>query len=221
MAPIEPLDVRERTTSELLSMIAGRSVKWESGVSEISKMTSSEISQRLQVDTEAARKIQAALELVGRGTVIPRNREITCGEHVVEYFRSRLSGYARESFWILTLNQKNRPIDIHRISEGTLSMCPVHPREAYLKALRDSAAGVIFVHNHPSGDPTPSQDDISLTERLCESGKILGIRVLDHLIVGREGFTSFRALELLPSSSGTASTMAAEETDEDSASPGF
>ena len=211
---VEPFDVRKRTTAELLSMIAGRPVEWSSGVSEISRMTVSEISRNLKVDPEGARRIQASLELLGRELVLPRNIRIRAGNDVADYFRARLSGYDRESFWTLTLDQKHHPIDCHQISEGTLSMTPVHPREAFSKVIRDSAAAVIFIHNHPSGDPSPSEEDVSLTRRLCECGAILGIRVLDHIVVGREGFASLRDMGLVPDNQNRAA-MAAESVHEE------
>ncbi|WP_053764646.1 JAB domain-containing protein [Leptospirillum ferriphilum] len=212
---VEPLNVRERTTSELLSMIAGRQVVWSAGVSDLSRMTASELSKNLNVDQGSARKIQAALELAAREIALPKDVPIRSGNDVANYFRARLSMYDKESFWSLTLDQKHRPIDCHRISEGTLSMTPVHPREAYSKVLRDSAAAVIFVHNHPSGDPSPSRDDISLTRRLCEIGSLLGIRVLDHVVVGQEGFISLRDMGAVPENQ-TYAPMAAETAPETS-----
>jgi len=97
----------------------------------------------------------------------------------------------QEAFWVLTLDQKHREIDRHLVSLGTLTASLVHPREVYRPALIDGAAAVLFVHNHPSGDPTPSHEDRKLTTRLIEAGEILGIRVLDHVIIAREGHTSF------------------------------
>jgi DNA repair protein RadC len=89
------------------------------------------------------------------------------------------------------MTQKNDVIDRHMISLGTLTASLVHPREVYRPALQDGAAAVAFVHNHPSGDPTPSPEDRALTKRLADAGALLGIRVLDHVIVGRERFYSF------------------------------
>jgi len=97
----------------------------------------------------------------------------------------------REMFFVVTLNQKHKIIDKHLVSMGTLTCSLVHPREVYRTALLDNAAAVVFVHNHPSGDCTPSKEDNELTKRLCEAGKLLGIRVLDHVIVG-DTYISFR-----------------------------
>src|SRR5690606_7200045 len=97
----------------------------------------------------------------------------------------------KESFVCLILNTKNKIIRDHTISEGTLNQSLVHPREAFQEAIRDSAHSVIFMHNHPSGDPTPSREDIRITHRLVQAGEILGIRVLDHIIIGRDSYYSF------------------------------
>jgi len=100
-------------------------------------------------------------------------------------------GLQQEIFWVLLLNTKNRvigqPIETTR---GLLDCSPVHPREVFSKAIRYNAAAVILAHNHPSGDPTPSKEDIAITRRLIEAARIIGIRVLDHLIVGKPSDTS-------------------------------
>jgi DNA repair protein RadC len=96
------------------------------------------------------------------------------------------SGDAQETFFVLLLDTKNKligsPVECLR---GLLNQCPVHPREVFREAVRQSAASVILAHNHPSGDPTPTKEDIDITRRLIEAGKILGIRVLDHVVCGR------------------------------------
>lgn len=90
----------------------------------------------------------------------------------------------REQFMLLSLNTKNGVIAIRMISTGSLNANVVHPREVFKAAVLDSAAHIIVTHNHPSGDPTPSREDIEITKKLVESGKILGIDVLDHVIIG-------------------------------------
>jgi DNA repair protein RadC len=96
-----------------------------------------------------------------------------------------LSTWAQEAFIVFTLNTKNHIIDRHLVTLGTLNASLVHAREVYRRAVMDSAAAIIIAHNHPSGDPTPSGEDISLTRQLVAAGKALGISVLDHVIVGR------------------------------------
>ncbi len=97
----------------------------------------------------------------------------------------------QESFHVVTMNQKNAVIARHMVSLGSLTYSLVHPREVFRPALLDNAAAVAFVHNHPSGDPKPSKDDIELTARLKDCATLLGIRILDHVVVGREAFFSF------------------------------
>jgi DNA repair protein RadC len=89
------------------------------------------------------------------------------------------------------LDIHNRWLGDHVVSEGGLTKTLVHPREVFRPAIRDAAEAVAFVHNHPSGDPTPSQDDIDMTRRLVEAGQMCGIRVVDHVIIGNNRFTSF------------------------------
>ncbi len=88
------------------------------------------------------------------------------------------------------LDAKNRIFKDYRVSEGTLTQSLIHPREAFRNAIKESAASVIFVHNHPSGDPTPSREDIMITERLVKAGELIGIKVLDHVIIGDNKFIS-------------------------------
>lgn len=195
---IEPFDVRERTTPEILSLVAGKPVKFSGTLAELSKMTTAEMGKTLEIGREASLKIKAALELASRQVLLSSKSFIRSGEDVAEYFWTRLSRAERESFWVLTLSAKHEVIDCHRISEGTLSMTPVHPREVFSRVIRDSASAVIFCHNHPSGFPEPSSEDRDMTERLCAGAQIFGIRVLDHVVVGRNGYVSFQERNLLP-----------------------
>jgi DNA repair protein RadC len=98
---------------------------------------------------------------------------------------------SKEYFISLHLDGKNRIICIDIISIGSLNQSIVHPRETFKTALLSSAAAIILVHNHPTGDPTPSREDLSITKRLCEAGEIIGCKILDHIICGDQTFTSF------------------------------
>ena len=99
---------------------------------------------------------------------------------------------AQEVFGILILNTKHKIVAVHEISRGSLNSSIVHPREVFKPAVLHNAAAIICFHNHPSGDPKPSEEDIAITKRLVEAGKILGIDVLDHIIVSDEGYTSLK-----------------------------
>lgn len=97
-----------------------------------------------------------------------------------------------ENFVVLCLDRKHKVISAEIVSVGTIDQCLVHPREVYKAAVMTSAAAVIVGHNHPSGDPTPSPEDISLTRRLLEAGEILGIELLDHVVIGEHSYRSLR-----------------------------
>jgi len=142
----------------------------------------------LAMDYAAAMEACAAYVQVSKPTI----REPDAVYRVVRPIIDAATGGDRqESFMILLLNTKNRlivpPVEATR---GLLDTSPVHPREVFREAVRHSAASAILSHNHPSGDPTPSKEDIDITRRLVEAGKILGIRVLDHVICGRPSDTS-------------------------------
>ena len=99
---------------------------------------------------------------------------------------------AQEVFGVLILNTKFKIVAVHEISRGTLNASIVHPREVFKPAILHNAAAIICFHNHPSGDPEPSKEDIKITKRLVEAGRIMGIEVLDHIVVGDDGYTSLR-----------------------------
>lgn len=110
---------------------------------------------------------------------------------VFDYFHHEFRDSRKEYFLVLLLDGKNRIIRRVQISEGSLNQSIVHPREVFSPAVKESAAAVILVHNHPTGDPAPSSEDIAITRRLREAGEIMGIKVLDHIIVGDGAFMSF------------------------------
>lgn len=115
----------------------------------------------------------------------------TSPRQVFEYFHHEFRDSRKEHFLALLLDGKNRIIRRVEVSLGSLNQSIVHPREVFNPAVRESAAAVILVHNHPTGDPAPSQEDLSITRRLKEAGEIMGIRVLDHIIIGDGDFISF------------------------------
>jgi DNA repair protein RadC len=117
---------------------------------------------------------------------------------VVELFLTFLQETDREQFFLLCLNTKNEPTALHTVSIGSLDASIVHPREVFKVAILSNAASVIVAHNHPSGDPTPSKEDIQVTRKLQEAGELLGITLLDHVIVGTEGaYTSLKERGLM------------------------
>ena len=118
---------------------------------------------------------------------------------LVESFRRHFDGLDREQFIVVLLNQKNKPLGWHVVSTGTLTMSLVHPRETFKAAIVASAAAIVAMHNHPSGDPTPSIEDRQITARLVAAGQLLGIPVLDHIVIGDPGYYSFRDNDCLDS----------------------
>ena len=117
------------------------------------------------------------------GNYLRPNTRYTSSSQVFDTF-SFLQDETKEYFLALHLDGKNRVICVDMVSSGSLNQSIVHPRETFKTALLSSAAAIILMHNHPTGDPTPSQEDIQITRRLIEAGELLGIKVLDHIIVG-------------------------------------
>ena len=119
------------------------------------------------------------------------------GKEVFEYLRGSALGLDREHFSILLLNSRNQVMGREVVSVGSLDASIVHPREIFKNPIKRSAASIVLVHNHPSGDPTPSDDDLEVTKRIVEAGRLLGIHVLDHVVIARSSFVSMR--EICPS----------------------
>ena len=143
-------------------------------------------------------RLMAGIEL-GRRVAEPRanyNIPLTSTAEAVRFcethFRRLMSEGLQEEFHVVTLNTKHRMIRSHLVTVGTLDSSLVHPREVFRVAVRDSAAAVIAAHNHPSGDPTPSREDVAVTDRLTEAGRLLGIPLLDHVVLGATHGVSMR-----------------------------
>jgi DNA repair protein RadC len=118
-------------------------------------------------------------------------RRVATSREVYDAFRERFAPLDREEFLVVPLGGKNQILGFHVVSVGTLTASLVHPREVYKIALLANAAAVIVVHNHPSGDPTPSAEDVAITRRLREAGELLGVSLLDHVVIGDERYISF------------------------------
>ncbi len=140
-----------------------------------------------------AAEIKAAIEL-GRRHQKPSlaGASFCSSDDVASYYRPRMKDLKKETFRCALLDAKNKIIRDEVVSIGSLTSSIVHPRDTFKAAIRESAAAVIFIHNHPSGDTKPSQEDILLTRRLVQAGEILGIQVLDHIIIGDGSHFSFR-----------------------------
>ena len=114
----------------------------------------------------------------------------------------RASHELGEVFYLITLNAQSNVVGLHEVTRGTLTSSLVHPREVFIRAIADCAAGIIVVHNHPSGDPTPSADDHAVTRQLVDAGKVLDVLVYDHVIIGNGRYFSFAEAGLLGGGEG-------------------
>ena len=169
------------------------------GVASLGESSVEEITQIKGIGECKAAQILAAVEL-GRRVVLESTKDkkkITSPLDVVDFFMMDLCKLKREHFKITMLDTKNNIIGVEEISIGNLNSSIVHPREVFKQAIKRSSSSIILVHNHPSGDPTPSKEDINITKRLVECGDLLGIRVLDHIIIGDNKHASLKEMDIL------------------------
>jgi len=194
------------SAQELLQLIIGRGVVGESvavtaqkllsqfgSLEKLAETSIEELSSIKGIGLAKATQIKAVFEIGRRvSTYIPsyKSKELTDPKKVYQLIKNKLKDYHKEHFYIIVLNSRNW--SVAEISVGSLDSSIVHPREVFAEAIKNKAASVIFVHNHPSGDTEPSEGDLIMTKRLVEAGKILGIKVLDHIIVTKTGFFSFK-----------------------------
>ena len=133
-----------------------------------------------------------SIKMVKESSFLYQTRQISSPKDAYEMIKEQLEGLDREQFIIACLNTKNEPTNISVVAVGTLNKAIVHPREVFKTAILSNAASIMAFHNHPSGETTPSQQDIQLTNRLYEAGELLSIKLLDHLIIGDGTFTSLK-----------------------------
>ena len=145
-----------------------------------------------------AAQLQAALELGRRYLKAQRGERpvIHSPKDAADQVIYEMSGFVQENLWVLLLDTRNRLIDIEHLYQGSLNSSTVRVAEVFKKAMVMNAAAIINTHNHPSGDPTPSPEDIALTRTLVETGKMLDIQVLDHLVIGGNAFISLKEKHL-------------------------
>lgn len=157
----------------------------------LSRASPREVSQVLGVGNVRAARVVAAFELGRRAVESENHREtLSQAEDVYRVIGARLSGLAQEVFVAIGVDVRNGMLDVVEVARGTVATVEVHPREVFRPLIRMAAAGGIVVHNHPTGDPTPSHDDLELTRRLRDAGTVIGIPIIDHVIVGNNGFRS-------------------------------
>ena len=210
---LQKLGPEALSAQELLALIIGRGIPKKSvmmiaqelisrfgNVKAIGQATLEELSQIRGIGLAKAAQIKACFELGKREDLDPEGLvpfDVKNPETVVKAIRTSVKDKAKEHFKLILLNTRNRIIGLSTISIGTLTTSLVHPREVFKDAIVHSAASVVLAHNHPSGDPEPSEDDLKITKKLVESGKILGIEVIDHIIIGKNHFYSFREKGLI------------------------
>lgn len=167
----------------------------EYGLDKLFECSLKEIQNIKGIGPSKAMQILAIAEIIKRISAVKNNiNKISCAEDVFNLFKDRLKDEKQEHFYVLLLNSKNHIIGEELISKGILDAAIIHPREVFKPAIKNSASKIILVHNHPSGDPNPSEEDLDITEKLIKSGEEIGICVLDHVIVGKEEFWSKRSL---------------------------
>jgi DNA repair protein RadC len=209
---LKSLGAEALSAQELLALIIGRGVPGKSAISiaqdligrfgnirAVSNATIEELSSVRGVGLAKAAQISAAFELGRRQDIEPDvgRYSIKDPETLVKVIRKGIKEKAKEHFKLVLLNTRHKIIGISTISVGTLNASLVHPREVFREALAHSACAMILVHNHPSDDLNPSDDDLAMTRRLVDAGRLMGVEVLDHIIITRTGYASFKQRGLL------------------------
>jgi DNA repair protein RadC len=204
-AKMKRTDEKTLDSVELLSLIIWREYNSISPIelstrllskyklSEIPLLSLEELKQ--EVGFSAAYRIRAMCELIGHFNWIDKKgfqTKISDSRDVFNYFHERLKNEKQECFYVLILDTKNKIVKEELVTKGVLDAAIVHPREIFKPAIRNSASKIILVHNHPSGDPTPSPEDLEITDKMVKLGEELDIRVLDHVIIGRNQHYSWQ-----------------------------
>ena len=183
--------IRTGTSGKNAVDLARELINHFNGLENLSKASVEELSSFKGLGKAKAITLKAAFELSRRVKNV-RFTRISSPRDAYEILKPSFSHKETEHFGTITLNRKGFLINVHTISVGGVGRTAVTPKEVFKPAVRDLAEAVILFHNHPSGDPTPSREDVEITRRLIEAGKLLGIEVLDHIVVGREGFVSLK-----------------------------
>ena len=186
--------LRTGTKDESSVHLAQRILNESGGLRRLAESEWEELTRIRGIGPAKALQLQAAIEL-GRRVArsrLPDTVKITCPQDAANLLMEELRHLKEEHFVCLFLDTKNQVIGRQTLSIGSLNASIVHPREVYRAAIRRSSASILCAHNHPSGDPTPSPEDIALTRRLSEAGELLGVELLDHLVIGDNRYTSLK-----------------------------
>lgn len=172
----------------LLSECAG-----ENNLAALCRLGANQLCKIKGIGKVKAIQILCAIELGRRLMTAERKEKLSFlhPEEIASYFMPRMKDAKKENVWIVLLDGKCRVIHEEKIYEGTVKSSLISPREIFISALEKEAVYLFLLHNHPSGDPTPSNDDFAITQRIRESGQLLGIELLDHIIIGDQNYISF------------------------------
>ncbi|WP_241154419.1 RadC family protein [Staphylospora marina] len=192
--------LRTGSTGESVMALAQRLIATAGGIKGLSRLSLQELTRIRGVGMAKAIQVLAGIELGRRiSRLSPEERfPVRTPEDAARYVMDELRFEQQELFVCLFLDTRYRVIDKKVIFKGSLNASIVHPREIFHEAIRHSAAAIICVHNHPSGDPAPSKEDLDVTVRILEAGRILGIELLDHLIIGDSSWYSMKEKGLIP-----------------------
>ena len=200
------------SAQELLALIIARGIPGKSvmniaqellskfgNIKEVSEATIEQLCEIRGIGPAKAAQIKACFEIGKRGELEPEQKkyDIKNPQAIVKAVGASIKNKAKEHFKLIILDSRNKIIDITNVSIGTLNANLAHPREIFKDAISHNAASVVLVHNHPSGDPEASEDDLKITKQLVEAGRILGIEVLDHIVIGKNSFVSMKDKKLL------------------------
>jgi len=207
--------VESLSLQELLSLIFGRGVKGESVVSISQKL----ITTFTSIDSLSEASIEELKEIKGLGLAKAcqlkacfeisrrlrkeensnknKNRIINSPKDIFPLLKEKIINFHKEYFMVVSLDNRNKVINVDTVSVGTLNSSLIHPRETFEVAIKNHAAAIIICHNHPSGELKPSEDDLMITQNLVKAGKLLGIEVSDHLIITKDGYFSFKERKVI------------------------
>ncbi len=188
--------IKTGTRKERSIEIAQRLLSMSQSLSGLYRLTINELKSISGIGRVKAVQIKAVLELSKRiaKTSAFRKLKITSPKSIANIYMEDMRYLDREHFRVVFLDTKNHILSDSILSVGTVNASLVDPREIFMEALRKTAVHMILMHNHPSGDPTPSKEDIEVTKRICEAGELMGIDVIDHIIIGDGQFTSLKEL---------------------------
>lgn len=207
--------VESLSIQELLSLIFGRGIKGESVVNisqklisnfgsldELSEASIEELKKIKGLGLAKACQLKACFEISKR---LEKEKSLRKNKNIIiksprelyPLLKEKIINFHKEYFMVASLDNRNKIISVNVVSIGTLNSSLIHPRETFEAAIRNHAAGIIICHNHPSGELKPSEDDLLVTQNLIKAGKILGIKVADHLIITKDGYFSFRERKII------------------------